>query len=99
MTQALPDVTLLYKEVSALKDRDTVRWLCGHIRKRIPVLVIITLTHVLSAILGVLFALGTRWVIDSAVAHDRQGFLWACIAQGALILLTLITLIYSGSDK
>ena len=77
-----------------MKDRDTVRWLCGHIRKRIPVLVIITLTHVLSAILGVLFALGTRWVIDSAVAHDRQGFLWACIAQGALILLTLITLTY-----
>jgi ATP-binding cassette subfamily B protein len=80
--------------VSALKDRDTVRWLCGQIRKRIPALVIITLTHVSSAILGVLFALGTRWVIDSAVAQDRDSFTWACIAQGGLILLTLITVTY-----
>ncbi len=77
-----------------MKDRDTVRWLCGHIRKRIPALIVITLTHVLSAVLGVLFALGTRWVIDSAVARDREGFILACVLQGALILLTLVTLTF-----
>lgn len=77
-----------------MKDMATVRWLCGHIRKRIPGLIVITLTHVLSAILGVLFALGTRWVIDSAVAGNKESFLWACIAQGSLILLTLVTVTY-----
>ena len=75
-----------------MKDTDTVRWLCGHVRKRTGALVTITVTHVLSALLGVLFALGTRWVIDSAVSGQRQSFLQACIAQGALILLTLVTL-------
>ena len=75
-----------------MKDKNTVRWLCGHIRKRIPALVVITFSHVLSALWGVLFALGTRWVIDSAVSRDQQGFLYACIAQGGLILLTLLTI-------
>ena len=75
-----------------MKDKDTVRWLCGHIRKRIPAIVVLTVTHVLSALWGVLFALGTRWVFDSAVSGDRQSFLYACFAQGGLILLTLLTI-------
>lgn len=67
-------------------------WILGQIRCRIPPLLVLTLASVGNALLGVFFALGTRGVIDSAVARDIHGFAAACICQAGIILGILICL-------
>ena len=69
-----------------MKKRTPIAWIWRRTRRRKGALLIMTGTHILSAFLGVLFALGTRWIIDSAQAGNGQQFTYACIAQGALIL-------------
>lgn len=69
-----------------MKKRTPIAWIWRRMRKRKGALLVMTGTHILSAFLGVLFALGTRWIIDSAQAGNGQQFTYACIAQGALIL-------------
>ena len=69
-----------------MKKRTPIAWIWRRMRKRKGTLLVMTGTHILSAFLGVLFALGTRWIIDSAQAGNGQQFTYACIAQGALIL-------------
>ena len=69
-----------------MKKRTPIAWIWRRMRRRKGALLIMTGTHILSAFLGVLFALGTRWIIDSAQAGNGQQFTYACIAQGALIL-------------
>ena len=69
-----------------MKKKTPIAWIWRRMRKRKGALLIMTGTHILSALLGVLFALGTRWIIDSAQAGDSQQFTYACLAQGALIL-------------
>lgn len=51
-----------------------------------------TAAHVGTALLGVAFALGSRGVIDSAVAGNRGGFVQSCIAQGCIIAGILLCL-------
>jgi len=67
-------------------------WVLGRTRKRIPALLVITLTQMCSALLGVFFALGTRGVIDGAISGDPGQFWRACGVQAALILGLLISL-------
>ena len=69
-----------------MKKRTPIAWIWRRMRRRKGALLIMTGTHILSAFLGVLFALGTGWIIDSAQAGNGQQFTYACIAQGALIL-------------
>ena len=69
-----------------MKKRTPIAWVSRRIQKRRWALAAITATHIVSALLGVLFALGTRWIIDSAQGGNTQQFTYACIAQGALIL-------------
>ena len=66
-------------------------WVLGRTRKRIPALLVITLTQMCSALLGVFFALGTRGVIDGAISGDPGQFWRACGVQAALILGLLIS--------
>lgn len=61
-------------------------WIVRKIRKRIPGMVLLTLANIGNALLGVLFALGSRGVIDSAVSGNREHFLHACINQAVIIL-------------
>ena len=75
-----------------MKKRNTVFWIFSKIRRRIPALCVMTVAHVGTALLGVAFALGSRNVIDSAVAGDRDAFIYACIMQGAVIVGTLLCL-------
>ena len=70
----------------------TLRWLLTKIKPRIPALVALTLTSVGSSLLGVLFALGSKGVIDAATAGNRSQFYRACLLQAAIILGTLICL-------
>ncbi len=72
-----------------MKKRTPIAWVSRRIYKRRGALLAMTATHIVSAFLGVLFALGTRWIIDSTQAGDSQQFVYACIAQGGLILALL----------
>ena len=70
----------------------TLLWIAKRIRKRIPGLALLTIAQMLNALLGVIFALGTQGVIDSAISGDLQAFFWACVRQGAIIAGILISL-------
>ena len=67
-------------------------WIGKKIKKRIPAILVLIGCQAASALLGVAFALGTRKVIDSAIAGDEGVFLRACILQGGIILGILLTL-------
>lgn len=72
-----------------------VLWILRRVRRRIPALLLLVAAKAGTALLGVVFALGTRNVIDVATGGDRDAFLWACIAQGGIILGTLLCLTLS----
>ena len=55
-------------------NKKSCAWLLGKIRQRIPVLLVLTGAQTGNALLGVLFALGSRNVIDCAVTGDWPGF-------------------------
>lgn len=74
-------------------------WLTSQIRNRIPSLLLLTLAQMGYALLSVLFALGTRGVIDSAVSADQQAFLRACLWQLAIVVGILICLTVSRHWK
>ena len=70
-------------------------WIVKKIKRRLPAIAIMTAAQVGHALFGVAFALGSRNVIDSAVAGDRAQFADACLQQfgiiaGILICLTVV---------
>lgn len=75
--------------------RSILYWLLTQVRHRIPSLLLLTLSQVGQALFSVLFALGSRGVIDSAVAGDPAGFWRACLYQAGIILGILICLTLS----
>lgn len=72
------------------KQNKPIRWILKKIRSRIPALILLTVLHMLSAVCAVLFALGTRNVIDSATGGQREIFWDACILQGGIIVSLLV---------
>lgn len=73
-----------------MKEKNTIQWILKTIRQWIPALILLALCNVISAVLSVWFALGTRDVIDTATAGVRELFVQACIRQGLLILAVLV---------
>lgn len=73
-----------------IKNADTLRWVIKKIRRRVPAILLLTAVSIFSACFGVMFALGTKGVIDAAVSGDMPGFARACANQGAVIIGTLI---------
>ena len=67
-------------------------WLAERIKNRIPGIALMTAAQVTHALLCVFFALGTRGVIDSAVAGDAGLFANACLKQGGIIVGILISM-------
>ena len=67
-------------------------WILRQIRRRIPAILLMTAAQVANALLAVFFALGSRGVIDSAVAMDPEAFKVACLKQAAIIAGILISL-------
>ena len=67
-------------------------WLLKQVKNRIPAITVMTLAQVGHALLTVLFALGSRGVIDSAVAGDPQRFYGACMKQAGIIAGILLCL-------
>ncbi len=78
-----------------MNKKTTGQWIIGKIRKRIPGLLIMTVSHMGSALLGVAFALMCKNMIDSAVQQDQQAFLHSCLLQGLIIAgMLLCTILY-----
>lgn len=67
-----------------------ILWLLKKIRRRIPGMTLLILANAGSAIFNVVFALGTRNVIDAATGGDSHVFMIACLEQGAIILGILL---------
>lgn len=74
-----------------MKAASPVFWVFQKIKKKIPALVLLMASNVAGALLGVFFALGSKQVIDSAVAGSRELFLRACLVQLALIVGLIAT--------
>lgn len=73
-----------------MAEAKTLSWLLKRIKRRIPAFVLLILSNAGSALLSVLFALGTRGVINSAISSMNTGskalFFRACGIQLAIIL-------------
>lgn len=67
-------------------------WLAKQIRRRIPAILLMTVFQAGHALFCVFFALGSRGVIDSAVAGDPRQFGAACLKQAGIIIGILICL-------
>mgnify|MGYP003292085489 CR=1 FL=1 len=70
-------------------------------KKRIPAIALLTAAQVGHALFSVFFALGSRGVIDSAVAGEPKAFAMACIRQGLIIsgILICLTLLRHLRDR
>lgn len=60
-------------------------WLVKQIKDRIPAIMLMTIAQVGHALFCVFFALGSRGVIDSAIAGDPQQFALSCLKQAGII--------------
>ena len=69
---------------------DTLRWVIKKIQRRVPAVLIFTLVSIFAAVFSVMFALGTKGVIDAAVSGQSQDFIRACILQAAVITGILV---------
>ena len=72
--------------------KNTILWIIRQVRQRIPAILTMTLASIGHALFGVFFALGSRGVIDSAVAGESEAFIRACVTQAAVIAGILICL-------
>lgn len=72
--------------------KTSIPYLYRKTRPRLPALLLMSAANMGSALFGVLFALGTRRVINTALGGGRQAFLKACCVQAAIILGSLVCL-------
>lgn len=73
-----------------MKKKATLLWVLNKMRRRLPALILLLAASAGNAVFSVIFALGTRGVIDSAVGGDRDAFLIACLQQAGIIAGILI---------
>lgn len=73
----------------------TLRWVIKKIKRRVPAILFLSLVSILSAVFGVLFALGTKGVIDAAMAGEKSIFIRACVKQAVIIVGILTSSIFS----
>ena len=78
-----------------MKENKILQWTLRTIRQWIPALILLALCNVVSGVLSVWFALGTREVIDTATKGVRELFIQACVRQGILILTILFVSLIS----
>ena len=78
-----------------MKDRKAAFWVFKKIYRRIPALLLMSMVNAANAVLGVLFALGSRNIIDGAVSGDRRAFSVACFQQLCIIVGMILCLAVS----
>lgn len=71
---------------------NTLIWIWRQIRRRVPGVLLLTAAEIGHALFSVFFALGSRGVIDSAVAGQKAAFVSAGFRQAGIILGILICL-------
>lgn len=74
-----------------MKKKATLLWVLNKMRRRLPAFILLLAASAGNAVFSVIFALGTRGVIDSAVGGDRDAFLIACLQQAGIIAGILIS--------
>lgn len=79
--------------------KNTLIWILRKVRRRIPSVLLLTFSNICRAVCGVLFALGSRSVIDTAVAGNMDDFGRACLFQGMVILGILFFLTISRHKR
>ena len=82
-----------------MKKQSALLWVCKRIRRRIPKIILLTLSSVANAIFSVWFALGTKDVINGAVSGDPDQFKKAVVVQLCIVLGILITQILDNFLK
>lgn len=82
-----------------MKKAKTLRWLFARVKRRIPAIVLMCVLQVGGALLGVAMALGTKEIIDAAVAGDTAAFVHACLLQGGVMLGMLLCQLFSRNFK
>lgn len=71
---------------------NAILWILKQIRHRIPAILVMVAAEIGHALFCVYFALGSRGVIDSAVAGDPDAFVAACLKQAGIIAGILLTM-------
>lgn len=79
-------------EENAMKKTPVILWIIQRMRRRWGAIVVMTTAYVGQALFSVLFALGTRSVIDSAVGGVPATFFRACLWQAGIIGMILLCL-------
>lgn len=74
-------------------------WLFTKIQKRVPAVFVLTAAQLGNALFSVLFALGSRGVIDSASAGDVSALYKACFCQFGIILGIILCMAVSRHLK
>lgn len=69
-----------------IKKNTQLSWVIGKIKHRFPMLGLLVLSCMGSAFFSVYFALGTKGVIEAAVARNRDLFYIACLKQFGIIM-------------
>lgn len=69
-----------------MKKQTVMGWLYRRLRSRIPGLMLMIASSVITSALGVMFALGSKNVINSAISGTKQKLIHAAIMQALIIL-------------
>lgn len=75
-----------------MKQRSVILWLLSRVRRRIPMILCMLAACGGNALFGVMFALGTKGVVDSAISGEKEAFVRACVIQLAIICAILVCL-------
>ncbi len=73
-----------------MKDKDTLKWIYSHSKSQLVLIVILAVMRCSLTVLGVVFALTSRLVIDAAVAKDVNGLISAAVKLLVIILSQII---------
>lgn len=77
------------------KNKGWLSWLLVRMRKRLPMILCMTVLNILTACMGVASPLVTQDIIDSAIATDAAKLKWAVIAMIAINVLRIVIRILS----
>ena len=77
------------KFVKIKEKNKEIRWLIKQSKQILPYLLLFVFLSIAVSLCGVVFALASRSVIDTAVSSDKSGLLYKCLIMLAVILLQL----------
>ncbi len=73
-----------------MKNKSTLSWLYNNSKKQLPIMLLLIIIRCSLTILGVVFALSSKAVIDSAIAKDFNAFLYSAIQLFSIIAFQIL---------